>query len=232
VDNSRALHRRIARVRRENALARSPEEGPTTVSVQRYLDALAGDAPADAIVRALLERAVRRLQLLCASLLHKSYPRLARPPLNLDSDELLSTVVERLLKAMRAVKPGTVRQFFALASQHMRWELNDLARRLDDLPTAQRLIDAPAPGTDSVDPTASPRYLRILGAIDELPEKEREVFQLVRIQGLTHAEASEVLEVSTKTVQRRLNLGLLMLADRLNDLTSANPDPRDPRTAS
>jgi RNA polymerase sigma factor (sigma-70 family) len=114
----------------------------------------------------------------------------------------------------------------------MRWELNDLARRLDDLPTAQRLIDAPAPGTDSVDPTASPRYLRILGAIDELPEKEREVFQLVRIQGLTHAEASEVLEVSTKTVQRRLNLGLLMLADRLNDLTSANPDPRDPRTAS
>jgi hypothetical protein len=37
-------------------------------------------------------------------------------------DELLSSVVERLLKAMREVRPPTVRQFFALANQHMRWE--------------------------------------------------------------------------------------------------------------
>jgi len=32
---------------------------------------------------------------------------------------------------MRSVRPQTVRQFFALANQHMRWQLNDLARRLD-----------------------------------------------------------------------------------------------------
>jgi hypothetical protein len=42
----------------------------------------------------------------------------------------LSAVVERLLKALRAARPQTVREFFALANQHMRWELNDLARRL------------------------------------------------------------------------------------------------------
>ena len=45
----------------------------------------------------------------------------------------------------------------------------------------------------------------MLEAIDRLPEDEREVFGLVRIQGLTQAEAAEVLGVSSKTVQRRLN---------------------------
>ncbi len=54
-------------------------EQPTTVAVQTYLDALAGDQPAEPIVRALLNRAVGRLQMLCTNLLYRSYPRLTRP---------------------------------------------------------------------------------------------------------------------------------------------------------
>src|SRR6478672_1531325 len=121
-----------------------PEEN-TTAAVQRYLDQLAGDSPAEPVVRALLDRAVRRLHQLCASLLYKSYPRLTRPPLNLQADEMLGAVVERLLKAMREARPATVRQFFALAAQHMRWELNDLARRLDEQPRAAELLDGGVP---------------------------------------------------------------------------------------
>ena len=45
----------------------------TTAVVQRYVDELAGDSPAEPIIRALLDRAVRRLHLLCASMLHRSY---------------------------------------------------------------------------------------------------------------------------------------------------------------
>ena len=52
---------------------------PTSAVVQRYLDALAADAPADPVIRDLLDRAVRRLRLLGATLLHGSYPRLTRP---------------------------------------------------------------------------------------------------------------------------------------------------------
>ncbi len=101
----------------------------STAAVQSYLDALAGDRPADPIVRELLDRAVRRLEMLCANMLYRSYPRLLQPPLNLQPDEMLGAVVERLLKAMRAVRPRTLHEFFALANQHMRWELDDLARR-------------------------------------------------------------------------------------------------------
>src|SRR5580693_6597540 len=131
-------------------------EEHTTAAVQRYLNALAGDQPAEPIVRALLDRAVRRLQLLCANLLHRKYRRLTLPPLNLQADELLSGVVERLLKAMRSVRPETVRQFFALVNQHMRWELNDLARRLDEQPTAIELHEGMVPAPASSDSVLTP----------------------------------------------------------------------------
>jgi RNA polymerase sigma factor (sigma-70 family) len=191
----------------------------TTAAVQRYLDALAGDQPAEPIVRALLDRSVRRLQLLCANLLYRKYRRLTLPPLNLQPDELLDAVVARLLKAMRSVRPQTVRQFFALVNQHMRWELNDVARRLDEQPTVVELRDdlVPAPPASSGS-VPTPAGFRILKTIDELPEDEREVFGLIHVQGLAQGEAADVVGVSIRTVQRRLNRALLLLAQELDDL--------------
>jgi RNA polymerase sigma-70 factor (ECF subfamily) len=194
------------------------DEERTTVVVQRYLDELAGDTPAEQAVRALLDRAVNRLHQLCASLLHRSYPRLARPPLNLQADELLGAVVERLLKALREARPQTVRQFFALANQHMRWELNEMARRLDEKPGAVELREGLVPAPVSSDSGLTPGSRRMLAAIDGLPEEEREAFDLVRIQGLTQAEAGQVLGVSAATVNRRLNRGLHLLLEALDDL--------------
>ena len=64
----------------------------------------------------------------------------------------------------------------------------------------------------------SPDGLRMLRAIDELPEDEREAFGLIHVQGLTQCEAAEVLGVSVRTLQRRLNRSLLLLAKELEDL--------------
>ncbi len=217
---ARAVHTRKPVVRSPLML----EAQHTTAVVQRYLSELAdlrGDAPAEPVIRSLLGAAVRRLHLLCASLLHRSYPRLTRPPLNLHSDEMLSAVVERLLKAMREVRPGTVRQFFALAHQHMRWELNDLARRLDEQPPSLELREAVAPTPESGPVSVSPVARRMLETIEGLPEDERETFSLVRIQGMTQADAARILGVSTKTVQRRLNRSLILLAEKLGDLRPA-----------
>jgi RNA polymerase sigma-70 factor (ECF subfamily) len=147
--------------------------------------------------------------------------------LNLQPDELLGGVVERLLKALRAVHPTNVRQFFALANQHMRWELNDLARRLDEQPRAVEAQADLVPAAESTDSGLSSDGRRILEAIDNLPDEEREVFGLVRIQGLSQSDAAEVLKVSAKTVQRRLNRSLLLLAEQLRDLQPHAQQPDD-----
>src|SRR5215468_9777442 len=178
-------------------------EDRTTAVVQRYLDELAGDPPTEPIVRALLDGAVRRLHLLGATLLHRSYPRLTGPPWNMQADELLGAVEERLLMALREARPRTVRELFALANRHMRRELNDLARRLYDQPADAELREGLIPAPASSASGLSPDGLRMLRAIEGLPEEEREVFGLVRIQGMTQAEAARGLGVSPETVKRR-----------------------------
>jgi RNA polymerase sigma factor (sigma-70 family) len=139
--------------------------------------------------------------------------------LNLETDDLLDGVVAGLIKALQKIRPNTVRQFFALANQHMRWQLNDLARLLDerprDAPLAESGFAAPSSSGDSV---LSQDARRMLQAIEGLPEAEREAFDLVRIQGLTYTEAAGVVGASVSTVQRRLNRARFLLADQLADL--------------
>ena len=201
-----------------------PEEN-TTAILQRYLGELNGEAPTEPVVRALLDRAVLRLQRFCTTLLHHDYPRLTRPPLNLQTDELLGALVERLIKALREARPQTVREFFSLAGQHMRWELNDLARRLDNSPRAMEVGDGQSLAPANSDTCLSPDCLRILDAIDRLPEDEREAFDLVRMQGLSYAESAELLGVAPKTVQRRLDRGLRLLTEQLGDLVPGAAPP-------
>lgn len=202
------------------------EATKTTLAVQQFLDELAAtdSPPSDALVRALLGRSVNRLRHLCGGLLYRSYPRLTHGPAYLEADDVLAAVVERLLKALCEVKPASVRQFFALANRHIRWELNDLARRIDQqgtaaLPLADDQVAPPVQTTTQQ--TSRSTLIRILTAIDALPEAEREVFECVRIQGMTHPEAGSLLGVSEKTIQRRLRRGVLMLAESLRDLVPA-----------
>jgi len=111
----------------------------------------------------------------------------------------------------------------ALACQHLRWELNDMARRLDIQPTVNAMTEDTVPAAASSDSGFTPDGRRMLEAIGSLPEEEREVFDLVRIQGMSLSEAAEVLGVSIRTVSRRLSNGLLQLADLLGDLRPSSP---------
>jgi RNA polymerase sigma-70 factor (ECF subfamily) len=199
----------------------------TTEVVQRYLDQLAqapGEVAAEPLVRELVSASVNRLRLLCASMLLRSYPRLVHPPVNLQVDEMLSAVVERMLKALRSVKPQHVRQFFALANQHLRWELNDVARRLDKEAHAHKVRELPVEAVaESGGASLTPNARRILDAIDGLPPDEREAFDLVRIHGMSPPDAAEVLGVSVRTVHRRVNRAVLILSGKLSDLLPSQP---------
>lgn len=54
-------------------------------------------------------------------------------------------------------------------------------------------------------------------AIESLPEKCREVFEMSRKDGLKYAEISKKLDISVKTVEAQMSKALSVLRDRLGE---------------
>jgi DNA-directed RNA polymerase specialized sigma24 family protein len=141
----------------------------------------------------------------------------------LGGDSPAGPIVRNLLD--RAVRPRNVRQFFALANQHMRWELNDLARRLDSQPAAAEMGEELVPSPASSVSGLTADGFCLLRAIDGLFEDQRGDFDLVDIQELTQVEAAELLVVATVTVKRRLRCGVCLLTEQLADLRPGEKPP-------
>ena len=88
-------------------------------------------------------------------------------------------------------------------------------------------IDAPnAPSAeDEVLGTELEQAVR--AAIDGLPKKCREVFLLSRDQGLKYAEIAVALEISVKTVEKRMGQALAELRQRLDQWLPRNVRKRE-----
>jgi RNA polymerase sigma-70 factor (ECF subfamily) len=137
-------------------------------------------------------------------------------------------VAKRLLQALRPARPATARQFVALAGQPRHWELNDLARRLEEQPEALELRDESVPAPAGSDTGLSPDRRRILAALDRLPQGACQASDRVRTQGRSQAEAAQVLAVWVRTVHRRLSRGLRLRAATPGDLCSGRQEPAGP----
>ena len=61
--------------------------------------------------------------------------------------------------------------------------------------------------------TASEQSLKIAAALDLLPPKCREVFLLVKMQGLTYKQAAETLSISVKTVENQMGKAIRVLRE-------------------
>jgi RNA polymerase sigma-70 factor (ECF subfamily) len=66
---------------------------------------------------------------------------------------------------------------------------------------------------------------RVVAALDSLPERRREVFELVRRQGLSYREVSGVMGISMQTVANQMSLAMrdlrVLLADALGEAPPA-----------
>jgi RNA polymerase sigma-70 factor (ECF subfamily) len=193
----------------------------TDVALQRCLNRLAGaadDSDTLQIARELLSVAAGRILSLCGSMLRRQYPRLAKGPFNVQPEDLVGAVVERLITAMRNVRPAHVREFFALTMTHIRWELNGLVREFD-AQTCERLRSDVIAGEPEVgEEQFSPLGHRILKAVQGLAQSDQEIFNLVRLHGMTQSDAADVLGISVRTVERRLKRILPRLWGELGGL--------------
>jgi RNA polymerase sigma-70 factor (ECF subfamily) len=74
------------------------------------------------------------------------------------------------------------------------------------------------PSTDT-SPSQLARWTEFHEAVEKLPEKERQVFELLYYQDLTQAEAAKMLQVAEITVRRhwlaaRRRLGAFLIGER------------------
>jgi RNA polymerase sigma-70 factor (ECF subfamily) len=155
----------------------------------------------------------------------KGYPNVRRWE---QTDDVLQNAVLRLHRTLQQLPVETSRDFFRLAALHVRRELLDLAKHYYG-PHGQGARHASSPGEPSdshdltppgpVDLSGDPARLAAWGdfhqQIEALPEEEREVFDLLWYQGLSQAEAAEVLGTSERTVKRRWQSARVRLHDAL-----------------
>ena len=184
-----------------------------STELQILLDrALEGD---DSAYDELIGQASERVRQL-THLMLKRYPRVRRWE---ETDDVLQAALMRLHRSLAAVRPETTRQFFGLANTQIRRTLLDLARhyygtyglgakhqtnagRRDD---AGSTIPVERPVGDGSMPEDLLQWTAFHEAIEAMPDDEREAFELVWYGGHTVRDSAQLLDVSAKTVVRRLN---------------------------
>ena len=112
------------------------------------------------------------------------------------------------------------------------------ARRSENVRRRWRAAAQREPSPSREGPEDSVRWseyeARVRRALEALSPARREVVELIRLRGLSHREAAEVLEVSQQTVANRMTLALadlrMLLADILPELSDRIERPADQET--
>ncbi len=192
-----------------------------TRQIQGWIDRLRGGD--ESAREELFKCAYGRLTQLTRKML-RGYGRVRRWE---ETDDVMQNAALRLYRSLADVKPATVADFFRLAALNVRRELLDLAKHYYGPQghganyQTQGAADTSAParleptqaGDDTPDQLAL--WTEFHRRAGELPEEERDVFGLLWYQGLTQAEAAEVLGVSERTVKRWWQSARLKLHEAL-----------------
>lgn len=196
---------------------------PSSTEFRTLLDRANSNEPGAFDQLALL--ATERLRGLTRRML-RQYPHVRRWE---ETDDVFQAALIRLHRSLCEVEPDTTRAFFGLAITQIRRTLIDLARHYYGAHGhgAHHHSDAIGRAADeeggplavvaggSEEPSTLQAWTSFHEAIEALEDDQREVFSLVWYGGLTQREAAELLNISERTVIRRLNRARLALHDRL-----------------
>ena len=202
------------------AMATSPKTAGSDTQLQGLLDqSLKGNPAAK---EALLHHACDRLLRLTRKMFH-GHPGLRRW---VQTDDVFQNSLVRLHRALSQVEVHDVRHFFNLATIQIRRELLDLARKTfgphgigrnhhtDHQPADE---NGGSLHTLSDEPDDLEAWETFHQRAEDLPDKEREVFDLLYYEGLEQLEAAKVLGISERTIRNRWNQAKLLLSGELAD---------------
>ncbi|MEO1014806.1 MAG: RNA polymerase sigma factor [Pseudomonadota bacterium] len=153
------------------------------------------------------------------SALLETLPRLKRFCLVLtrrseDADDLLQATVERLLS--KGVPPDADLNKWAFRVCRNIW-IDEVRSR--NVRRATPIDEAPEPNPLDGECAAMARasLTEVRGALESLPEEQREAICLVAMEGYSYKEAAEIMNAPIGTVMSRLSRARAALADALAD---------------
>jgi RNA polymerase sigma-70 factor (ECF subfamily) len=146
----------------------------------------------------LIERCQDRLRLRISQML-PHFPLVRRCE---TTSDVLQEVLIELNDVLKQIIPRNARHFLGLAGKQIRWKLLDLARRK---PQAGHLTEGSA--GEAVETTHDParlaQWAEVHQYVQDLPEEDRELFDLIFYQGVPQALVAGVLGIPPRTLKRR-----------------------------
>ncbi len=197
----------------------------TTVAVQRCIEQI--NAGNSKVRDELMSVAFERLQRI-AKKMKNGYERVGRWE---QTDDVVQKSAIRLYQSLQTVQIQDARHFYRLAALQIRRELIDMARHYHGRHgmgahhhTHQRMpgSDASAPadfdlGETSEDPHRMQQWSEFHEAVGELPEREREVFELLWYHDLSQEAVAELVGLSVRQIKRLWRSAKINLQNRLGD---------------
>jgi RNA polymerase sigma-70 factor (ECF subfamily) len=171
----------------------------------------------------LIGCAYQRLRCLARVILNESFPRLKAAPAALETTDVADEAALGIYQVLAEIPPASPRDFFRLAAQRIRWLLMERAKQVDR--ARRELLDSPAPrAADRPPEDDAPSALEALyQQIEALPEKEREVVDLLYFHGLSQPEAAAILGVTERSIRRYWTAARLKLLQAMPNSMPAVP---------
>ncbi|MBL7037988.1 MAG: sigma-70 family RNA polymerase sigma factor [Pirellulaceae bacterium] len=201
-----------------------PESTTETSQIQYWIDRMkAGDASArDQLIAAACNRLL--------ALTRKIKGGFADVGRWEQTEDVFQNAAMRLCHALEKVELSDSRHFFRLAAVQIRRELIDMSRHyhgahgmgahhISEVPAGDR-DSRPTPAFERAEVTQDPQrvaeWAEFHRLIDELPDQQREVFDLLWYHGLSQDDAAHLMNVSTRTVKRLWRAARLRLHESLS----------------
>ncbi len=194
-----------------------------TIAVQRCIDRInAGDSD---VRDELIGIAFERLQRI-AKKMKNGYDRVGRWE---QTDDIVQNASMRLFESLKHVKIVDSRHFYRLAALQIRRELIDLCRHYHGRhglganhqtqmhAAADNTVAPPLHevGQNSDDPQHMQQWSEFHESVDQLPENEREVFEMLWYHELPQEEVAKIVGLSVRQVKRIWRSAKLRLHDQL-----------------
>lgn len=164
----------------------------------------------DSAQEELYQHAFSRLLAQCQRILRQE---LSVPNPMITENAVLAEASQRLRKAMESdkVSPTTAREFFGLAGRNIRWQVIDMLRKRSQQQGDTHVFEQLTGDGKELQPEETEKWELFWSAIDSLDDQQREVFDLIWVNGLSQYEAAEVMGKTRNQVDsiwRRIKIAI------------------------